>query len=179
MLVKRIVEYHRTQPAMAQKYSYEDMDRATPWLGDDRMDEFLNNWVRVTGNVAFELPKELLLETFLKRIQQSKDVLKIDITLFDRMELDDPQRNIDHLIRRMQAVISLRQMERNREAQRRNLNGTDPGIRGGTTGTAALAPKSGARGRQQSRRADRNKNRKPNNGNRSRSTSRAAPAEHI
>ena len=80
--------------------------------------------------------------------------MKIDITLFDRMELDGPERNIDHLIRRTQEVIGRRQMERNREAQRRNLNGTDPGIRGGTTGTAAPAPKSGARGRQQSRRGD-------------------------
>ena len=87
MLVKCIVEYHRTQPVMAQKYSYEDMDRATPWLGDDRMDEFLNNWIRVTANVAFPLPKELLLEVFLKRLRQSKEAMRIDMNLFDRMDV--------------------------------------------------------------------------------------------
>ena len=81
-VVELIIQYHRTQPALACKYTFEDLDKGTPWLGDERMDEFLQIWHRITSELSYDVPARLLLELFLERCRYSK-ALAMDIILFD------------------------------------------------------------------------------------------------
>ena len=61
-VVRLIIDYNKTQPSLAQKCTFEDLEKGTQWLGDDRMDEFLANWMRVTSNMTYPIPEQLLLD---------------------------------------------------------------------------------------------------------------------
>ena len=58
------------------------------------------------------MPEAALLEVFMSRVRKSKNVMAVDIAHFDRMEIGNPDRSIEWMMRRMYNIIERDRMNR-------------------------------------------------------------------
>jgi hypothetical protein len=137
-LVWLIINFYKTNRNLSEKYTWEDINSGTQWLGDDRLEEYMSNWYRITGNLSVVVDERSLMEVQLANFRKAKGDLSHDIKDFERFDEGHENRTLQWLCDRADALISRKRMQSAREAQKKGL-AHDGGIKSGG-GNAAPAP---------------------------------------
>ena len=142
-----LIDYHRVHPSLTNRYSYQHLD-TVQWLGDNKMGDFIMRWRHVMLYMPPDFDQTVLNDKMLTEVRKSNK-LAHDVAMFDRLPLDDPNRNAEYFL-----VAMERQTEREREVATNNAeinklkNNTyfDP-LGGGTRNPAAAGEGGGGNGR--------------------------------
>ncbi|MEC8510431.1 MAG: hypothetical protein VXZ53_25850, partial [Planctomycetota bacterium] len=114
------------------------------WQGDENVHKFLSKWYATLGRLR-EAPSEAFLrEAFFNQCRKSSNLLKNTFEDIDLSPRDSPMRTYGWLLNRLEALLRIRQEQRNRSQVAAAISGSAPGI--GAPGVEARGkPKGGKR----------------------------------
>ena len=104
---------------MHEKYNWETLN-TLKWMGDEHLSKFQNRWRAIKEGLRTEMPDEVLCQIYYRQVKRST-AIKHDITLFNRMEPDDPNHNLRYLETAVDRHLEEERLEQCQTAQDRQL----------------------------------------------------------
>jgi hypothetical protein len=102
-------------------YSITDL-MAVRWLGDDRIESFLNSWISVLSGMREEPPVTVKEELFLEQLRKSQ-VMREEVAYYDRVEKGHPDKTYDFLVKSIRKLLERRRHRQNRQDMVKALQG--------------------------------------------------------
>jgi hypothetical protein len=100
------------------------------FLGDDKLQQFLDNWDNVLACMDSQPPTNILESVFLKQIKDSR-VLANDVAEYNRVDAGHPYHSSEFLIRSVRKYLRTRRQEENRHSIAQELgrrHGSTPAL---------------------------------------------------
>jgi len=156
-----VYNYYRTEETNMQHLSFLDI-MSVLYRGDDRLQQFMENWDNVLVRIHDDVPEHQLEQIFYAQVKQSK-VLSIDIGMYDRAARGTPERSYRLLYNSVRRHLDRLRQQRNRQSIVNAMakNGREPAMAAepvtGASGSefAAPAPAAGNRSRPRTPSRDR------------------------
>ena len=117
-------------------YSITDL-MAVRWLGDEKIETFLNSWIAVLSGMREEPPLRVKEELFLEQMRKSQ-VLREEVAHYDRVEKGDPDKTYDFLVKSIRKFLERKRHRQNRQDMVKALSGGQ--VRPGAAASSGPSP---------------------------------------
>ena len=148
-LIHMCLDHLRTNKSMDFLYTFEDLV-VIRWLGDEKLGEFLNAYKSTIAQLKFAIPEETLQHNLVDKMRMSKNpTITLELSWWERKELNDPDRNHAALLGSMELAISKKLELSNRASAKKRID--EAFADGRKASEAAPAPNGGAKAKAKSK----------------------------
>ena len=123
-----VYDYYVTDRACGAVDDYDDL-QCVVWLGDAKLETFLDNWYHVMSGMETEPPEIVKLPHFYRQVKRC-NAIKFDLDIYERLE--DKDNTYQFLREACQRHI-------NKERQKATRASIQQALKGGGGGPAAAA----------------------------------------